>query len=219
MSKRRGLARTQYEKYRGMYEAVGGIHQRVLVSGVAGGHVFFQLEPQGSKGHMPTATFKKHYRKIRMLSRHGDAITPQRARVVRESEDRFERAREAHDPKRYKRGGGYTPEEYKTIAKRAGISRAPTNRAKEALAVHEFMRDKPEHVFAYYSNDMRTVQLWSKKSTVGDIVWRGARHRRMGGEVQAIRVRGYNGVMYHGICNLTGGTYCRLRRMSSTRSR
>ncbi len=148
---------------------------------------------------------------------HGDAMTPRRAHVIRASEDRFEKARETHDPKRYKRGGGYTPEEYKAIATRAGISRAPSNRAREALAVHEFMRDKPEHVFAYYSDDMRTVQLWSKKSTIGDISWRGAVQRRMGGKVQAIRVRGYNGVMYGGIANLSSGTYVRLRRLASSR--
>lgn len=151
--------------------------------------------------------------------RHGDAMTERRARVIRESHERFERSRETHDPKRYKRGGGYSPEEYKAIARRAGISRAPSNKAKGKLEAYEFMRNPPDKLFAYYSNDMRRVTTFTGDK-LGDIVWRGSVVRGFGGgKTQAIRVRGINGVMDHGRCNLTGGTYCRLRRMAGTRTR
>ena len=35
----------------------------------------------------------------------------------------------------------------------------------------------------------------------------------MGGKVVSIRMRGKNGAHYAGRCNLSSGTYCRLRKM------
>jgi hypothetical protein len=150
---------------------------------------------------------------------HGDAMTERRARVIGTSSERYERAREVHDPKRYKRGGGYTPEESRAIAKRAGISRRPSNKALSKLEVYEFIHNPPDKVFAYYDKSMTKVTTWMGDK-LGDIIWRGQQVQRWNyGRTQAIRVRGVNGVMYAGHCNLTGGTYCRLRRMSGTRSR
>lgn len=156
---------------------------------------------------------------IEHAAAHGDAVTERRARVIRESETRFEEARKAHDPKRYKRGGGYTPEEYKAIAKRAGISRSPSNRAKGKLEAYEFKHHPPDKFFAYY--DMRKLVVTTfTGDKLGHIVWVGATQRGFGGgKSQSIRVRGINGVMYAGRCNMTGGTYCNLRRMAATRTR
>ena len=151
---------------------------------------------------------------IEHAAAHGDAVTERRARVIRKE------ARKAHDPKRYKRGGGYTPEEYKAIAKRAGISRSPSNRAKGKLEAHEFRYNPPDKLFAYYNMSKLVVTTWTGDK-LGDIVWKGVPMRRGfggGGKTQAIRVRGINGVMYHGICNLNAD-YCRLRRVVGTRTR
>jgi hypothetical protein len=155
------------------------------------------------------------------MTHHGNAMTARRAHVIRTSEDRFEHARKTHDPRRFERGGGYTPEEYRAIARRAGISRRPSNVAKSKLEVYEFLHNPPERAFAYYSDNMREIHTFMGHK-LGDIVWRGVVMRRGfggGGKTQAIRVRGINGVMYHGNCNLSSGQYCRLRRMSGTRSR
>jgi hypothetical protein len=49
-------------------------------------------------------------------------------------------------------------------------------------------------------------------ATVGTML--GSRlTKKWGGKRQNITVRGTNNVMYAGVCNLTGGTYCRLKRI------
>ena len=65
------------------------------------------------------------------------------------------------------------------------------------------MHDKPEHVFAYYTDDFRTVTTFMGQK-IGDIIWKGAITRPMGGKMQAIRVRGVNGCMYAGRACLLG---------------
>lgn len=88
----------------------------------------------------------------------------------------------------------------------------PANRALSKKEIDTWLSDPPEHAFVYYSEDMREVRNWMGVK-MGDIVARGKVARKLnGGRSQSIRVRGTNGVLYVGNCNLTGGTYCRLRK-------
>lgn len=88
------------------------------------------------------------------------------------------------------------------------------NRATSDREIAEWLANPPEKALVYYSDDMRSVHNWMGVK-MGDIVRVGKVTRRFGGKVQAVGVRGTNGVGYHGICNLTGGTYCKLRRVKS----
>jgi len=88
----------------------------------------------------------------------------------------------------------------------------PRNREASKKEMAAWLSDPPEHAFVYYSEDMREVRNWMGVK-MGDIVAKGKVARKLnGGRSQSIRVRGTNGVVYVGNCNLTGGTYCRLRR-------
>jgi len=88
----------------------------------------------------------------------------------------------------------------------------PRNRETSKKEMAAWLSDPPEHAFVYYSEDMREVRN-GMGVKMGDIVSRGKVARKLnGGRSQSIRVRGTNGVVYVGNCNLTGGTYCRLRR-------
>lgn len=132
------------------------------------------------------------------------------AENIRRRYKAFESAREAFDPKRYKKGGGYTPADYRQIAKMAGV-RKPTNEELGKLEVWEFVHDRPETVFVYYSSDMKHVQTWMG-DVLGVITNVGKERRPMGGRVVNVRVRAINGLNYVGQCNLSSGNYCRLRQ-------
>jgi hypothetical protein len=122
----------------------------------------------------------------------------------------FEHAREVFDPKRFKRGGGYTPADYRQIAKMAGV-RKPTNEEMGKLEVYEFTHHPPEKLFAYYSSDMKRITSWMG-DVLGTITHVGRERRPMGGRVVSVRVQAINGLSYVGQCNLSSGSYCRLRR-------
>lgn len=121
----------------------------------------------------------------------------------------YEAARERFDPRRYKRGGGYAPEEITQIERVAGEP-APTNEERALADQYEWIVDVPERAFLYYDMD-KAVVTGFMGDVRGEIVWRGVVQRRLGGKTQAIRVHATNGATYHGIANLTGGNYVRLR--------
>lgn len=126
----------------------------------------------------------------------------------------YEAAREQFDPKRFKRGGGYAPEEIAQIERLAGAP-APTNEERGLADQYRWLVDVPENAFLYYDKDMTHVTGWMG-DVRGRIFWRGAVQRKLGGgRSQAIRVEGTNGTTYHGVANLTGGTYVRLRLVKS----
>lgn len=88
----------------------------------------------------------------------------------------------------------------------------PRNREMSKKEIAAWLSDPPEHAFVYYSKDMREVRNWMGVK-MGDIVAKGKVAWKLnGGRSQSIRVQGTNGMVYVGNCNLTGGTYCRLRR-------
>lgn len=127
----------------------------------------------------------------------------------------YEGARERFDPRRYKRGGGYTPADKDAIERMAGV-RQPSNDELGELEFYNFMTKAPDAIFAYYKHDARVGEEISNfpGKVLGAIVWRGQETRPLGGRMVSIRMRGVNGFMYAGKCNLSSGTYCRLRKMS-----
>ena len=132
------------------------------------------------------------------------------AESIRRRYKAFEQAREVFDPKRFMRGGGYTPTDYSQIAKMAGV-RKPTNEEMGKLEVYDFLHNLPEKLFAYYSSDMKHITTWMG-DVLGTITHVGRERQPMGGRVVSVRVNAINGLSYVGQCNLSSGSYCRLRR-------
>lgn len=91
----------------------------------------------------------------------------------------------------------------------------PTNEERSALEVFEFLRDRPEKYFAYYTDDLTAVTTWMGDK-LGDIVYRGPAYKVgfwPGATMRRVRVVAITGDRYAGVCNISGGTYCRLKRM------
>lgn len=155
-------------------------------------------------------------RRSSMVGRdNGDLISKGRAESIRARIRRFEQERERHDPKRFQRGGSYEPAEYAAIARRAGVRR-PTNEELGRLERRDFMTNPPEHLFAYYGKNAdvgEEISTWAGNK-LGIIVERGKISHPFSGSGKVVHVvaRGYNGHLYSGRCNLSSGTYCRLRR-------
>jgi hypothetical protein len=149
--------------------------------------------------------------------RAGRSGSPKRATIIRDAEARFEAAREKYDPKRFKRGGGYKPEEYAAIARMAGLKKPPSNRAKGKTELYEFMAYPPGQLFAYYKGDANVGDAITTfmGDVLGHVVWRGTVTKPLGGRRVAIRMKGKNGFVYGGNCNLSSGTYCRLKMLSN----
>ena len=80
-------------------------------------------------------------------------------RSLKEKIERYERAREAFDPKRFKRGGGYSPEDQAAIVKLAGLKHAPTNDDREDVSVYDFVHDKPERLDCYIDEKTNTARI------------------------------------------------------------
>lgn len=137
-------------------------------------------------------------------------ISRERYEEIVGRERAYEAAREQFDPRRFKRGGGYAPEEVAQIERLAGAP-APTNEERGLADQYRWLVDVPEHAFLYYDPAMTQVTGFMGDAR-GRIVWKGAVQRKFGGgRSQAIRVEGTNGASYHGVANLTGGNYVRLR--------
>ena len=128
---------------------------------------------------------------------------------------RYDRAAERFDKRRHSRGGGWTEAEQAEIARMAGGS-LPSNEELGELEFFNFMTQRPETIFAYYEGDARVgqeIRTWPGQK-IGVVVWRGTETRPMGGRSVSIRMQGLNGFLYAGRCNLSSGSYCRLRKMS-----
>jgi len=129
----------------------------------------------------------------------------------REMSRRYEAARKKYDPKRYQRGGGYTRQEVAIISAMAG-TRDATNEEKSRIEDFEWRMFPPARYFAYYDRGMTKITGFMG-NLLGRIVYKGSVTRAFGGKRQNVTVMGTNNVMYSGVCNLTGGTYCRLKRI------
>lgn len=136
-------------------------------------------------------------------------------RKLKAMNDRFEAARKKFDPKRYERGGSYSPKDNATIAAMAG-TRGTTNEEKAQIEDFEWRMFPPSRYFGYYDTAMTKITGFMG-NLLGRIVYKGPVVKAWGGKRQNVTVRGTNNVMYSGTCNLTGGTYCRLKRIKGKR--
>ena len=128
---------------------------------------------------------------------------------------RYEAARKKFDPKRYERGGGYDAKDRTIISAMAG-TRDTTNEEKAQIEDFEWRVFPPSRYFGYYDKAMTKITGFMG-NLLGRIVYKGPVTRAFSGKRQNVTVRGTNNVMYSGICNLTGGTYCRLKRILGKR--
>lgn len=138
-------------------------------------------------------------------------ISRERYLKLRDQINRYEAARKKYDPKRFQRGGGYTPKETAIISAMAGTRRT-TNDETAQVEDYEWRMFPPSRYFAYYDPGMTKITGFMG-GTLGRIVRKGPVTRAFGGKRQNITVLGTNNVLYAGVCNLTGGTYCRLKRI------
>lgn len=114
-----------------------------------------------------------------------------------------------------------TPRRAAVLRGALGAGRKVSNRAKGKLEVHEFLRDAPSELFAYYKGDARVGEAivnWMGDK-LGTITKRGKESRPFGGKVVSIQMKAINGATYSGRCNLSSGNYCKLRKMSEGRRR
>lgn len=76
-------------------------------------------------------------------------ITKAEADRIRRAYEATDEARKVFDPKRYQRGGGYSPADMQKIADLAGVA-SPSNAERGALELYEFMHDPPTVKFPCY---------------------------------------------------------------------
>lgn len=138
-------------------------------------------------------------------------ISRERYLKLREMTRRYEAARKKYDPKRYQRGGGYDRREVVVISAMAG-TRDAINEEKALIEDYEWRMFPPSRYFGYYDSAMTKITGFMG-NVLGRIIRKGPVTKAWGGKRQNVTVRGTNNVLYSGVCNLTGGTYCRLKRI------
>ncbi len=159
----------------------------------------------------------------RRSSRNPDTISAAQAENIRACYQASEKARELFDPKRFKRGGGYTPADQREIERIAGC-KSPSNEDLSALEVYDFVHSPPDKYFLYIDRKNNTATTW-----MGDIIGHVAVPRAWGQEMLSnipvgdaritIAVRGINGVSYRGTYFAGAGDYARVKRVKSRASR
>jgi hypothetical protein len=144
-------------------------------------------------------------------------ISAEAYRRLKDKVARYERAREHFDPKRFKRGGGYSVDDQRAIVKAAGLKQAPTNDDREDVAVYEFVRDKPEQLFCYIDGPHRRAKLWSDRSVIGTVELGRDYKTPAFGEASTrvpVKVHAINGCDYAGTYFKSSGDYARLKRVA-----
>ncbi len=143
-------------------------------------------------------------------------ITKKEADDLRDRYNAYEAARRGFDPKRFQRGGGYTPADEKRITEAAGVTR-PTNEEMSRLEIYEFVTAPPERYFLY-------VQETTKKATtfMGDVlgdITLGRRYKApsfgsayTASERVPVSIRAINGYTYSGTYYASSGSYARVKR-------
>lgn len=86
------------------------------------------------------------------------------SKALQDKIQRYEAAREQFDPKRYKRGGGYSPDDIKSILRIAGMRSAPTNEDRAAVELWKFEKQKtaPADISGYVK-DGRLTTSWLRQ--------------------------------------------------------
>ena len=152
----------------------------------------------------------------RRSSRNPDTISAARAENIRACHQAYERAREVFDPKRFKRGGGYTPADVREIERIAGC-KSPSNGDRSALEVYDFVHNPPDR-YSLYIDDKKAVATTFTGDVLGSVSFGrsyqspsfGVTNKRV-----PVRVHGINGVDYAGTYFASAGDYARVKRVSS----
>lgn len=85
----------------------------------------------------------------------------------------------------------------------------PSNVELSALEVFEFKRDRPKRYMLYIDANLNIATTWTGEK-LGDVTFGSAWRSSFGDMRVAIRVRGINGVKYHGTYYKTAGDYARI---------
>ena len=145
-----------------------------------------------------------------------ETISAARAENIRACIQASEKARELFDPKRDKRGGGYSPEDVREIARIAGCD-SPTNEERSALEVYDFVHSPPDKYFLYV--DDKTGKATTFTGDVLGSVERGRSYKSPAFGTPStrvpIKVYGINGVTYSGTYFSSAGSYARVKRVKS----
>jgi hypothetical protein len=141
-------------------------------------------------------------------------------KALKDKIDRYEKAREAFDPKRFKRGGGYSAADQAAIVKLAGLRHAPSNDDREDVSVYEFIRDKPDRLDCYIKEADNTAIFWTPRSTIGTVVLGHSYKSPAFGGFPSTRVpvtvKAINGCVYAGTYYKSSGDYARLKKTKAT---
>lgn len=146
-------------------------------------------------------------------------ISDAEAARIRDAGQAYEAARKAFDPKKYARGGGYTPAEERRIEEMAGVAQ-PSNQERGALELYDFVKSPPDRYFLYVREAKEPGGMHVATTWVGDVLGRvvfGREYKSpsLGHSPSArvpITVYGVNGVKYHGTYFKSSGDYARVRR-------
>lgn len=145
-------------------------------------------------------------------------ISAAKAEDIRERVRAFDRAAQAFDPKRYKRGGGWTPAEQREIARMAGAPR-PSNEEVSGLEVYDFIHSPPDKYFLYIDEKNHAATTWTG-DVLGPVAF-GRSYKSPSAGMPSTRVpitvRGINGVIYVGTYYASAGNYARVRARKGAR--
>ncbi len=145
-------------------------------------------------------------------------ISAAKAESIRERARAHDRAAQAFDPKRYKRGGGWDASEMREIARMAGGA-APSNAELSALEVYDFVHSPPDKYFLYIDEKNHTATTWTG-DVLGPVAF-GGKYKSPGFGMSSVRVpvtvRGINGVIYVGTYYASAGNYARVRARKGAR--
>lgn len=167
-------------------------------------------------------------RPLRTRSNPDELLTAAEAADIRQRSEAYERAREKFDPKRFKRGGGYSPADVAAIEAMAGVAH-PSNAELGRLELYEFMTNPPDKYFLYVKQDKNPRPIGSTLPDGIATTWTGDKlgtiffgkayrtRSPFGGVVERIpvRVHAVNGFQYAGTYYASTGNYARVKRVKS----
>lgn len=195
-------------KLSGMY--VDDQDDQIFVHRMSDGKPIFELR---------AATMRNSSRRAGTLRNSAETnIGAAKAESIRSCLQAYEGAREAFDPKRYKRGGGYTPADVAEIERMAGC-KSPTTEQRGELELYEFIVNPPDKYFLYVNERSGNATTFAG-NVLGRVVF-GRKYKSTGfgrGSTRVpVTVHGVNGVKYSGTYFESAGSYARVKRMKSKR--
>jgi len=139
------------------------------------------------------------------------------AEKIRADIQAYEAARKGFDPRRYEKGGGYTPAEIATIEKMAGLTHSTVdtrNAQRGDLEQYDFFHDAPERYFLYIDDATGRATTWN--GLLLGRVEHGSSYKSPSFGHPSVRVPvkvyAINGWIYSGTYYASSGNYARVKR-------